>query len=121
MILINKEERAVLLVIYNKCVGKEACLITPDEILSGSPQKLKLDKERLLMILKSLEVDDYFEFIQTDKNGEPYYCITLHAKGSAFLRARKQQVKSIYVKIAVIIGGAVLSFIVGRILIGIFA
>ena len=72
-------------------------------------------------ILRSLELDDYFDLIESDRKGERMFVITLHANGLAYKRTSQQMKRSIAFKIALSVAGAVVTFVVGRILVGIFS
>lgn len=107
--------------VYEMCDGKESCLVSPLEIMSILPEKRKYTPERVEAILHSLELDDYFDLIESDRKGEKMYVITLHANGIAYKRTSIQMKRSITFKIVLSVAGAVITFVVGRILVGIFS
>lgn len=49
------------------------------------------------------------------------YVITLHANGVAYKRTSIQMKRSIAFKVALSVAGAIITFVVGRILVGIFS
>lgn len=119
--MLTKQEHEVMNIIYDSCRGRDSCLISPDELLKMLPEKSGHTSAKLEKILKSLELDDYFDIIYSDRKGEQIYCITLHTKGIAYKRTSEQTRRNLYVRIGLTVAFAVLSFIVGRILLGIFS
>ena len=77
--------------------------------------------QRVEKILRSLELDDYFDLIQSDRKGEKMYVITLHANGEAYKRTALQVRRSVAFKIGLSVGGAVITFVVGLLLKMIFS
>jgi hypothetical protein len=119
--MLNKQENEVMSVIYEMSQGKDSCLISPSEIISRLPEKGEYNDAKLNKILKSLELDDYFDVIHSDRKGDQIYCITLHTKGFAYKRTSIQLKRTLYFRIGLTIAFAILSFVVGRILIGLFS
>ena len=68
--MLNKEENEVMRAVYDMCDGKDSCLVSPMEIMSILPVKRKYTPERVEKILRSLELDDYFDLIESDRKGE---------------------------------------------------
>ena len=81
----------------------------------------KYTPEKVEAILRSLELDDYFDLIESDRKGERMFVITLHANGFAYKRTSLQMKRSIAFKIGLSVAGAVITFVVGLILKGIFS
>ena len=121
MILINKNEKILMDIIIKKCENTDTCLVKPQELIDSFPAKNPTDEQKLNALLKSLELDNYFELINTDKNGEKVFCIILSAKGMGYTRQKAQDKKALYFKIGLAIGSAIVTFIVGMILRGIFS
>jgi DNA-binding MarR family transcriptional regulator len=119
--MLTKQENEVMAVIFDLCQGKDSCLISPTELMKSLPEKGGYDEPKLNKILKSLELDDYFDIIHSDRKGEQIYCVSLHTKGFAYKRTTQQVKRNLYLRIALTVGFAILSFIVGRILIGLFS
>ena len=118
--MLTKQENEVMGVIFDLCQGKDSCLISPVELIKNLPEKAVYDETKLNKILKSLELDDYFDIIHSDRKGDKIFCITLHTKGFAYKRTSQQIKRNLYLRIALTVGFAILSFIVGRILISLF-
>lgn len=114
--MLNKTEQEVMNIVFQACDGKPSCLITARDILSQLPKSKGLSEERIVKTLKSLELDDYFDIIYSDRKGEEVFCISLHTKGFSFRRERQQGRRKLYVKIGITVLTAVLSFLITFIL-----
>ncbi len=119
--MLNKQENEVMNAVYEMCDGKDSCLVSSLEIMSILPQKRNYTREKVDKILRSLELDDYFDLIETDRKGEKLYVITLHQNGIAYKRTAQQMRRNLTFKICLAIGSAVITFVVGLILRGIFS
>ncbi len=119
--MLNKQENEVMKAVYDMCDGKGSCLVSPLEIMSILPEKKKYTPEKVDAILRSLELDDYFDMIESERKGEKMYVITLHPNGEAYDRTRLQTRRSVAFKIALSAAGAVVTFVVGVILKSIFS
>ena len=119
--MLNKQENEVMSAVYDMCDGKDSCLVSPMEIVSLLPAKRKYTPQKVEQILRSLELDDYFDLIASDRKGEKMYVITLHPNGEGYARERQQMRRSVAFKIGLSVAGAVITFVVGMILRGIFS
>ena len=119
--MLTKLENEVMSSIFELCEGKDSCLISPLELIKNLPEKSNYDEAKLNKILKSLELDDYFDIINSDRKGEQIFCITLHTKGFAYKRTSIQIKRNLYLSVGLKIAFAILSFIVGKILITLFS
>lgn len=118
--MLNRQENEVMRAVYEMCDGKESCLVSALELVSILPDR-KYTPEKVEAILRSLELDDYFDLIESDRKGERMFVITLHANGFAYKRTSLQMKRSIAFKIGLSVAGAVITFVVGLILKGIFS
>ena len=118
--MLNRQENEVMRAVYAMCDGKESCLVSPLELVGILPDR-KYTPEKVEAILRSLELDDYFDLIESDRKGERMFVITLHANGFAYKRTAQQMKRSIAFKIGLSVAGAVVTFVVGLILKGIFS
>ena len=118
--MLTKQENEIMNSVYRLCEGKGSCLVSPLEIMSMLPEKRKYTVERVDRILRSLELDDYFEIISSDRKGEKMYVITLHPNGFAFKRSTVQMRRDMFFKVGWTIASAVLAFLVGVLLKKIF-
>lgn len=76
--MLNRQENEVMRAVYEMCDGKESCLVSSLELVSILPDR-KYTPEKVEAILRSLELDDYFDLIESDRKGERMFVITLHA------------------------------------------
>ena len=119
--MLNKQENEVMRAVYDMCDGKDSCLVSPLEIMSLLPAKRKYTPQKVEQILRSLELDDYFDLIASDRKGEKMYVITLHPNGIAYKRTAVQMRRNITFKVALSVAGAVITFVVGILLKVIFS
>ncbi len=113
--MLNKTEKSIMAVIYEKCAYKGSCLISIEEIKLKTKQR-GLSEGKIRSVLKSLELDNYYELTRCDKCGEEFFCINLLAKGSAYKRETEQQKRAFVYKIFIAIITALITYAVGRIL-----
>lgn len=118
---LNKKEDEVMNAVFTLANGKERVLVSPYEIIALLPPKAQYDEEKLERILRALELDGYFELIPSDRKGEKMYVIHLQAAGLAYKRSDYQRRRGIYFKIALAVGSAVITFVIGLILKAIFS
>ncbi len=120
--MLNKNEKAVMKIIYNKTVNKDkSIIVTEEEIMSALPQKLKINLCDLRNILRQLAIDEYFELINSEKKGQPVLVITLTKNGEAFEREMIQQKRNIRQKLVITLICAIITAVVGLIIRGIFS
>ena len=122
--MLNKKETVIMREIYKRTTNNNGmCLVRPVDLMSSIPYNVELNFEDLATILQGLAYDEYFELVETDKNGEYYLCITLMKKGFAFQRAeevrQRNRKNSIISKVALTLLGvvlaAVLRYVIGLI------
>lgn len=118
---LNRKEDEVMNAVFTLANGKDRVLVTPYEIIALLPPKGDWDEEKLECILRALELDGYFELIPSDRKGEKMYVIHLQAAGLAYKRSDYQRKRSIYFKIALAVGSAVITFVIGLILKNLFS
>lgn len=119
--MLNKKTKALMKVVYNKAIIKEGvCLVSQLELLQNIPYKLEFHKEDLDPCLKALANEGYFEMIETEKNGDKYYCVTLLQAGYDFSRQIAAEKRAIKMKVILTVGGVIAAFILKQILEAIF-
>lgn len=106
-------------VIYEKCGNKGSCLISTAEI-QARLKKHTLSDTKIKATVKSLELDNYYDLIACDKNGEEIFCINLLSKGYSFRRESEQQKRTIISKIFFAVVTGFITFLVGRLLFFLF-
>lgn len=104
--MLDKRESAVMEVIYNACTDKKSCLIKAVNILKEIPYTRTINMEELEEIVNILVLDDYFDVVKTEKDGETVYCFNFHPNGVAFERELIQKKRQIKFKVLLTIGGA---------------
>ncbi len=88
--VLTKKEKAVMRVIYKEADKQNgACLLTPINIFEQLPLDIPFEEEELDVILKNLEIDDYFLLTRSDRKGELVYCINMQKKGLQFARVER--------------------------------
>lgn len=106
--------------VFSVCEVDGLCLISPKELLALLPPRRKYSEESLENILHELALDDYFQLMSTQKNGEKTYVISLHASGLAFKRSASQHKREFVTKLLWAVASAIIAFLVGVLLKRIF-
>ena len=99
--------------VFQLSEGKERFLAAPYELLSVLPSRQKFTEEKLYAALRSLELDGYFELIESDRKGERVFVIIMHDSGLSFKRSDALRRRKMYYKIAVTLLCGALSALVG--------
>lgn len=87
---LTKKEKAVMKYVYQEATKSDGvCLLRPVDIAQNLSFNLDYEENEIKAVLKALQIDDFLDVTETDKKGEYFYCINLHAKGLAFARAEK--------------------------------
>ncbi|MDR3186285.1 MAG: hypothetical protein LBU04_05710 [Christensenellaceae bacterium] len=111
--VINRREKHLMNAIYHFASQQTGqCLITPLEILSKIPYKVKFAESDLAPMIEALAIDGYFEYELATKKGEPVYFISLKEKGSGYEREKKQSKIKLIRRIITTIAFALLSWAV---------
>ena len=92
--MLNSLEKAVMLILYEKCVNKESVLISPNQIIISLLPKYQISLKELDKIINNLILDGYIDVINSDNKGKPIYCVSLKMKGIAFKREMTQKKKN---------------------------
>lgn len=110
---LSKRENAVMSAVFQLSEGKERFLVAPYELLALLPPRMNFNEEKLYRALRSLELDGYFELIESDRKGEPVFVVHMREAGRSFRRSDALRKRRIYYKIAVTLLCGVLSALVG--------
>ena len=113
---LSKRENAVMGAVFSLSQGKQRFLVSPCEILAILPAKSKFDEETLERVLRSLEIDGYFELVFSDRKGEKTYCIHMREAGLAFRRMDVHRRRSAALRLLFAAVCGVLSAAVGLII-----
>lgn len=98
--VLTKKEKAVMRVVYKEADKQNgACLLTPIDIFEQLPLDIPFEEEELDLILRNLEIDDYFVLTRSDKKGELVYCINMQKKGLQFARVERAFKSNLRLKI----------------------
>ncbi len=111
--MLSKRENAVMGAVFRLSEGKERFLVSPCELLAVLPPRLSFDEEKLFCTMRSLELDGYFELIESDRKGERVFVVHMKESGRSFLRNDAVRKRRIAYKIAVTVLCGVLSALVG--------
>ena len=110
--------------IFIKCKGESQVVLTPKELIESLMPKNEITTKQLDVIMSNLVLDDYIENEKGEKDGKVYYLVSLTMRGAAFDRERQAQRRtlrnSILLKVALTVGGAILAFILGQLLLKLF-
>ena len=110
---LSKRENAVMGAVFRLSEGKERFLVAPYELLALLPPRQNFNEEKLYRTLRSLELDGYFELIESDRKGEPVFVVHMREAGRSFRRSDALRKRRIYYKIAVTLLCGALSALVG--------
>lgn len=107
--MLNKKEKAVMKSIYYRSVDKQdgVCLMRPIDVLNDISPKIEIKGNDLNKIIRDLELDDYYEVVESKRKGETVWCFTLHQKGHAFKREILNEKRWVYFKISMSIAVAI--------------
>ncbi len=88
--VLTKKEKAVMRVVYLEADKQNgSCLLTPIDIFEQLPLDIAFEEDELDVILRNLEIDDYFDVTRSDRKGELVYCINMQKKGLQFARVER--------------------------------
>ncbi len=110
---LSKRENVVMSAVFQLSEGKERFLVAPYELLALLPPRLNFNEEKLYRTLRSLELDGYFELIESDRKGESVFVVHMREAGRSFRRSDALRKRRIYYKIAVTVLCGMLSALVG--------
>lgn len=99
--------------VFSLSEGKERFLVAPYELMALLPPRMNFDEEKLFRTMKSLELDGYFELIESDRKGERVFVVHMREAGLSFRRSDAVRRRRMYYKIAVTVLCGILSALVG--------
>ena len=118
--MLSRKEKLIMNYILNSSSGKTTCLLSPLDIQHCLEPKYIVNSIETQALLDGLSQENYINVVNSDKNGELIYCITVLPKGKAFHREEKNKKKSWSNAIIRTILLAIISFVVGIILKALF-
>jgi len=118
--MLSKKEKVIMHYILATSNGKTTCLLSPLDVQHCLQPKFSVNEIEIQALLEGLSQENYISLVNSDKNGELIYCITILPKGRAFNREQKDIKKTWTAAILKTVILAIISFIVGLILKAIF-
>ncbi len=109
-----KSERA-LLVLARDYGGEGGYLVSIESLNS------KLETNDCTDLLTAVAKKGLADVIYTDRHGEPFVYVTLSRKGQTFLSERKRRRRELVQKVLLAAVSALVTFIFGKLLYGIFS
>ena len=119
--MLSRKEKMVMKYILDCSGEKNTCLLSPLDISHALEPVYNIKSVELQSLLDGLVQENYISVVNSDKNGELIYCISILAKGKAFIREQANAKKNLTMTIVKTVALAVLSFVVGLILKAIFS
>lgn len=111
--ILTKKEKAVMRVVYQEADKQDgSCLLSPIDIFVKLPLDLDIEEEELDLILRNLQIDEYFDVTRSDKKGELVYCINMQKKGLQFARVERAFKSNLTFKILLALGMCVVTTLV---------
>lgn len=102
--------------ILKMSVNKDTCLLSPIDIEHSLEPKYTINQIEVQALLEGLVQENYITLVNSDKNGELIYCISILPKGKSFYREEKNVKKTWVTAVVRTVLLAILSFTVGVIL-----
>ncbi len=118
--MLKKGEELVLKVILDNAYNNESCLISKESIIAFASKTDLVNENNVENILSTLYSNDYIDLLLSNKKGEKLYCITLLKRGKSYKEEKRREIKLVRNKILLAVIGALISFVVGRILVALF-
>jgi DNA-binding MarR family transcriptional regulator len=119
--MLSIKEKKIMKYILKECGENDTCLLLPIDIEHALAPKFRVNQIEVQALLDGLVQENYINLVNSDKNGELIYCISVLPKGKSFHREQHNVKKSWANAIVRTVLLAVLSFIVGIILKAIFS
>lgn len=101
--------------------NKDTCLLLPIDIEHAVAPRYTINQIESQALLDGLVQENYINLVNSDKNGELIYCISILPKGKSFHREQHNIKKSVVRTILKTVLLAILSFVVTLILKAIFS
>lgn len=95
---------------------RDTCLLLPIDIEHALAPKYNINDNETQALLDGLVQENYINLVNSDKNGELIYCISILPKGKSFYREQHNVKKSWITAVVRTVLLAILSFVVGIIL-----
>lgn len=110
---LNKRENAVMGAVFRLSGGKERFLVSLYEIIAVLPPRASYGEEQVERTLRALELDGYFELIESDRKGERVFVVHMKEAGLSYRRNDSLMRRRLVFKLLVTLACGVLSALVG--------
>ena len=110
--MLTRKERYIMEYLYQRCIGKNSCLISPREIITFASDRYVMYSPEVEKIVTNLVYDNYIDMAKSDKKGEMVYCVSLKLKGQGFHRELINDKRTMMVYVGRTVVLAVLSFLI---------
>ena len=114
--MLSKKEKMILKYILKQSGKRDTCLLLPLDIEHALEPKYSINQTETQALLDGLVQENYINLVNSDKNGELIYCISILPKGKSFYREEHNFKKSWVSAVVRTVLLAILSFVVGIIL-----
>lgn len=114
--MLNRKEKIMLNYILETSSGKSTCLFTALDLQHALEPRYSTNIIEIEAILEMLAQENYITLVNSDKNGEIIYCITVLQKGKSIHKTQKSKRRMWVATITKTVLLAVLSFAVGLVL-----
>ena len=119
--MLSRKEKLIMQYILKESGNKDTCLLLPIDIEHAVAPRYTINQIESQALLDGLVQENYINLVNSDKNGELIYCISILPKGKSFHREQHNIKKSWISAVVKTVLLAILSFIVGVILKAIFS
>ena len=110
---LNKRETAGMGAVFRLSGGKERFLVSLYEIIAILPPRASYGEEQVERTLRALELDGYFELIESDRKGERVFVVHMKEAGLSYRRNDSLMRRRLVFKLLVTLACGVLSALVG--------
>ena len=118
--MLSRKEKLIMQYILKQSGKKDTCLLLPLDIEHALAPRYVINQIEAQALLDGLVQENYINLVNSDKNGELVYCISILPKGKSFHREQHNIKKSWITAVVRTIVLAILSFVVGVLLKSIF-
>lgn len=119
--MLSKKEKKIMQYILEESGNRDTCLLLPIDFVHALAPKYNINHIELQALLDGLVQENYINLVNSDKNGELIYCVSILPKGKSFHREQKNVKKTWVGAVIKTVLLAVLSFVITMILKAIFS
>lgn len=119
--MLSRKEKLIMQYILKESGNRDTCLLLPIDIEHAVAPRYTINQIESQALLDGLVQENYINLVNSDKNGELIYCISILPKGKSFHREQHNIKKSVVRTILKTVLLAILSFVVTLVLKAIFS